>query len=1485
NVRLADGGKNWGRVEVFHNGEWGTVCDNNMDDNFVDVLCAQLGMNNGTILQNFNYKKGTGKIWMDNVKCTGAELSIENCTHRGWGIHYCNHEHDDVGVVCDPKNCDASPTIINGKVMVESYSKSYGYTARVICDPGYRVYQNLTRGRVKCMPHGEWETVLCERNVALEQTMNNSGNVRLADGGKNWGRVEVFHNGEWGTVCDDHMDDNFVDVLCAQLGMNNGNILQNLNYKKGTGKIWMDNVECTGAELSIENCTHHGWGIHDCNHEQEDVGVVCDPKNCTIWPTIIHGDIMKTGSRTTYSRARVICDSGYRVYQNLTDGGVRCMPHGEWETVLCEKNGVLAESSISGNVRLADGAGNWGRVEVFHDGEWGTVCDNDMDNNFVDVLCSQLGMNKGQFLRNFEFKKGSEKVWFEEVKCSGAELSIENCTLTDWGETNYFCYHERDVGVVCNPKDCVSPQVIDNGTIVKKGSTSYGSIARVICNPGFRVFGNLTNGGVKCLPHGEWESVQCENNNVTVESRYKGNVRLADGGDTWGRVEVFHDGEWGAVCQNINNNFAEVLCAQLGMNAGEILLRIDFKKGRGRIWLSNVYCYGTELSITDCAHDGWGNHSCGHYSEVGVACNPKDCDATPKIAYGYINKHASTLVCNTCDPGYRIYQYSSGDVRCLLNSELNVINTLNKRVRLADGGLNWGRVEVFHDGEWGTVCDYGADTTFANVLCQELGMGNGTISKLSEFQIKTFFEADSRIWLDEVKCTGNESSIVDCAHTEWGAHNCGHSEDIVVLCYANDCGVQVQKGDKKAVASSTLYGSFSKFTCNPGYRTSQNLTTGNMACMPDGKWEAIQCEKTDDHKTDNREDSPAPVKCLPNTDFNGVEWDAVDAGKVTRKNCTDGYTGMITRTCNTSGYYENPTNNCTKQAIHALLNKIKDNVSADVKETIDDLRKEISLENNTTSEKTTLHVGDIETATEIMKLITDRFEAHNSSIENVTDSFVDVVDNLISDRTTHSWGALLDKGGAATVINVLDEFISKVVNNSAVSKQNMTVRKDNIFIEIGSVAQCSKIKFPNSGKNGNVPDWAMTRHDTVEVACRGSGGLTFSGSLFRNMTSIMSSKTKNSRHMEINTPVLAFSVHDSITASDAQNVTLIFELFNTDLAKPSCRFWEKGNSSGEGFWSSDGCKLVEYNHQAGRVTCSCNHLTNFAVLMSPGVTVEKIHHQALSAITVIGCCLSLAGLVTTSVIYVYCWRMVKSNRATLLLNLCAALFVAYIAFLIGIKRTQPMGACTFTAVLLHYVYLVAFFLMLAEGGVIALMVLSPLTKRNSVPYFLAGAYGIPVVIVGVSMVATQLDGYGNDRFCWLSVESGLFWAFAGPVLAIVVTNLIILVLVLKQLFGVAAMSKKTDAEKVKTGVRSVCILLPVLGLTWVFGIFAVNKDTLVFQYLFAIFNSLQGFLIFLVQCVFDRKVRDALRQRKLPWFTSTDVRTGDTEMRSTQKST
>ncbi|XP_052277355.1 scavenger receptor cysteine-rich type 1 protein M130-like isoform X2 [Dreissena polymorpha] len=509
NVRLSGGGDNWGLVEVFHDGEWGTVCDDFAALNFVDVLCSQLGMHNGEFLARNEFRQGSGAIWLDDVQCTGVELTIENCTHKQWGKNDCGHS-EDVGVVCNVKNCDRSPEIENGKLVTES-STSHGSMSRVVCNQGYRVYQNLTNGGVRCLPNGQWEYVKCEINVAVENRTD-TGDVRLTGGGRNWGLVEVFHQGEWGTVCSQNVDLNFVDILCSQLGMHNGIFLANDEFHKGKGRIWLVDVQCTGVEMSIFNCTHMSWGSHGCSHS-EDVGVACNTKDCGLPPLIENGkpDIW----RSTYgSKARVICDKGFLVYQDFQY--IRCLAHGEWEKVQCGMN-VAVEESLN-KVRLIGGSDYWGRVEVNHDGEWGTVCDDNVDYKFADVLCGQLGMRNGALLKYGEFEQGTGKIWLDDVHCSGSEVTILHCSHDNWGSHN--CDHSEDVGVVCNATsiDCKLPHAIRNGRLLTNGSTTYGSIARVICNPGYRVYQTLTNGGVRCLPHGGWESVECEKNNATIEN-------------------------------------------------------------------------------------------------------------------------------------------------------------------------------------------------------------------------------------------------------------------------------------------------------------------------------------------------------------------------------------------------------------------------------------------------------------------------------------------------------------------------------------------------------------------------------------------------------------------------------------------------------------------------------------------------------------------------------------------------------------------------------------------------------------------------------------------------------------------------------------------------------------------------------------------------------------------------------------------------------
>ncbi len=99
------------------------------------------------------------------------------------------------------------------------------------------------------------------------------GSLRLVDGESSAsGRLEVYHAGQWGTVCDDSFDSNAANVACRQLGYSGGEM--DTGVLAGLDPIWMDDVACSGLETRLVDCEFRGFGEHNCSHS-EDVGVVC----------------------------------------------------------------------------------------------------------------------------------------------------------------------------------------------------------------------------------------------------------------------------------------------------------------------------------------------------------------------------------------------------------------------------------------------------------------------------------------------------------------------------------------------------------------------------------------------------------------------------------------------------------------------------------------------------------------------------------------------------------------------------------------------------------------------------------------------------------------------------------------------------------------------------------------------------------------------------------------------------------------------------------------------------------------------------------------------------------------------------------------------------------------------------------------------------------------------------------------------------------
>ncbi|KAM9467801.1 antigen WC1.1-like [Clarias gariepinus] len=642
-LRLVNGGSRCaGRVEVLHGGQWGTVCNNSWDMREAAVVCRELQCGDPCgepvdVQYLTHFGPGSGPIWMDDVGCNGSESTLKNCSSADWGRNDCDHS-GDAGVTC----------------------------------AGHR------KPRLSAGPHQ------CS------------------------GRVEVLHGGSWSTVCDADFDQQDAEIVCRELGCGIPvKVLGSAAFGRGEGLVWTEELLCRGNESQIYFCpTSSSLKQSHCSHDN-DVGLIC---------------------------------SGQTEAQ-LVNGPDSCS----------------------------------GRVELQYLSDWGTVCAVSWNMRAADVLCAQLDCGSAVAVVRVDwFGEGSGHIWADVFDCQGNETHLSQCGISSWSRA--ACSHKHDAGVICNG----SSMAFHEGRVrLSGGSECQGEVEIYFRQDWRRVLldsWSLSEASVLCRQLGCGSVLNYRSSPSTTEHKhmcvtgfscsgseaYLGNcssaqpvncssgkqlyvtcseasfkildprsIRLAgSGGDCAGRLEVFHSGSWGTVCDDSwDIEDAQVVCRQLQCGVAlSTHIPAWFGPGTGSIWLNEVECEGNEMSLWNCRSQLC-EGECGHQEDVGVVC-----------------------------------------------SEF-------KEIRLTEGCK--GNLEVFYNGTWGNVCHNQMDDETVNMVCRELNCG-----KLDRLDSGRARVESAPNWLDHVKCRKHDSNLLKCPSLPWGHNRCNNDEVVHITCTEDKTSLQ-----------------------------------------------------------------------------------------------------------------------------------------------------------------------------------------------------------------------------------------------------------------------------------------------------------------------------------------------------------------------------------------------------------------------------------------------------------------------------------------------------------------------------------------------------------------------------------------------------------------------------------------------------------------------------------------------------------------------
>ncbi|XP_033124576.1 adhesion G protein-coupled receptor L4-like [Anneissia japonica] len=313
---------------------------------------------------------------------------------------------------------------------------------------------------------------------------------------------------------------------------------------------------------------------------------------------------------------------------------------------------------------------------------------------------------------------------------------------------------------------------------------------------------------------------------------------------------------------------------------------------------------------------------------------------------------------------------------------------------------------------------------------------------------------------------------------------------------------------------------------------------------------------------------------------------------------------------------------------------------------------------------------------------------------------------------------------------------------------------------------------------------------------------------------------------------------------------------------PVCYFTQNYSASAN-MWSTEGCVTIyDDDYFVRGVTCKCNHLTSFVLLMKP----KKIYeNKILSVLTNVGAAISIVFHIITLLIICGFKDLRKSHRYRNLRHLVIALLCANFFFLLlEIDLNNIPIACSLLAGCLHFSFLAAFSWMLIMSTDIYMKINHPFVNHEKRFSYSRYCGWIGPIIVVVATIGITSGKYASDR-CWLDTRSGAIWAFISPVCLIVLIVLVQLLVIGYVAFKKSQLPNQSEEEmqklkRIRTMLGGILLLTPAVGLSWIFGVIVIFDNSAIMEYTYVILNSMQGFFIWLTQCVFSKEVRQTFKK-------------------------